>query len=159
MSDPTPSADPQGFVIRAGRAADGPALVELFHRSRAAAMPWLPVLHSTAEDSRWMVDNVLGRHQVWVADTADGPVGFGAVHGDLLGHLYVDPNWQGRGVGSALLDAARAGRDRLELWVFQRNERARAFYQRHGFVLVELTDGSGNEERTPDARYAWVAAD
>ena len=24
--------------------------------------------------------------------------------------------------------------------MFQRNERARAFYQRHGFVLVELTD-------------------
>jgi len=46
--------------------------------------------------------------------------------------------------------------DRLELWVFQRNERARAFYRRHGFVLVEETDGAGNEERTPDARYAWA---
>ncbi|MCI0689302.1 MAG: GNAT family N-acetyltransferase [Sporichthyaceae bacterium] len=157
MSDPTQPADPDGFVIRAGRAADGPALVEVFHRSRAAAMPWLPVLHSAEEDSRWMADNVLGRHQVWVADTAGGPVGFCAVLGDLLGHIYVHPNWQGRGVGSALLKAARAGHDRLELWVFQRNERARAFYLRHGFVLAELTDGSRNEERTPDARYAWVA--
>jgi hypothetical protein len=26
---------------------------------------------------------------------------------------------------------------------------------RHGFTEVELTDGSGNEEREPDVRLAW----
>ena len=29
------------------------------------------------------------------------------------------------------------------------------FYEANGLELVELTDGSGNEERTPDARYEW----
>ncbi len=42
-----------------------------------------------------------------------------------------------------------------ELWTFQQNLRARAFYEARGFVLVQLTDGSDNEEKTPDALYAW----
>jgi hypothetical protein len=45
--------------------------------------------------------------------------------------------------------------ERLELWVFQRNEGARRFYERHGFELVRLTDGAGNMEREPDALYEW----
>jgi hypothetical protein len=45
----------------------------------------------------------------------------------------------------------------LELWTFQANQGARRFYERHGFEAIELTDGSGNEERTPDVRYAWRA--
>jgi hypothetical protein len=32
---------------------------------------------------------------------------------------------------------------------------ARRFYERHGLSVVRLTDGEGNEERAPDALYAW----
>ena len=73
-----------------------------------------------------------------------------------LEHLYVEPSAQGRGIGARLLAHAKARRpDGLELWVFQRNEGARRFYERAGFVLVFTTDGADNEEREPDARYAW----
>jgi hypothetical protein len=40
----------------------------------------------------------------------------------------------------------------------QRNTRARRFYEARGFVLTEETDGAGNEENEPDARYLWVRA-
>ncbi|WP_298803690.1 hypothetical protein [uncultured Pseudokineococcus sp.] len=33
--------------------------------------------------------------------------------------------------------------------------RARAFYERAGFVLVGTSDGSTTEEGEPDATYAW----
>ena len=72
--------------------------------------------------------------------------------------LYVHPGAQGRGVGSALLDLAKTTGDRLQLWTFQRNLAARRFYERHGFVLVEETDGARNEEREPDALYRWTRA-
>ncbi len=45
--------------------------------------------------------------------------------------------------------------DGFALWVFQQNDGARRFYERHGLRLVRETDGSGNEERTPDALYEW----
>jgi ribosomal protein S18 acetylase RimI-like enzyme len=39
--------------------------------------------------------------------------------------------------------------------VFQQNENARRFYEARGFRLEYETDGADNEERMPDARYAW----
>jgi putative acetyltransferase len=55
-----------------------------------------------------------------------------------------------------LLQMAKDGNARLDLWTFQANAQARRFYEHRGFRLVELTDGSANEEETPDARYRWV---
>ena len=68
-------------------------------------------------------------------------------------HLYVDPAWIGRGVGSSLLAAARERLDGgCDLWTFQENARARAFYEAHGFAPVANTDGD-NQEQQPDVRY------
>ena len=73
-----------------------------------------------------------------------------------LEQLYVRRPWTGRGIGSRLLAVAKERRpDGLQLWTFQVNAGARRFYERHGFVVVEMTDGSANEERQPDVRYAW----
>ena len=66
------------------------------------------------------------------------------------------PIAQGRGVGTELLDVAKNGCERLELWTFQRNATARRFYEARGFRLVEETDGARNEENEPDARYLWT---
>jgi hypothetical protein len=35
---------------------------------------------------------------------------------------------------------------------------ARRFYERHGYIAVAFSDGSGNEERCPDVLYEWVGA-
>ena len=70
--------------------------------------------------------------------------GFAAISGDLLGHIYVHPEEQSRGIGTALLDVVKRERPSgFRFWVFQRNEGARRFYERHGCRLIELTDGSG----------------
>jgi GNAT superfamily N-acetyltransferase len=96
------------------------------------------------------------RHETWVAERDRRVVGFAGVSPGWLDHLYVDPEAQDAGIGTALLDhAKRLQPGGLELWTFQRNTGARRFYERHGFALVERTDGSGNMEREPDARYAW----
>jgi ribosomal protein S18 acetylase RimI-like enzyme len=98
--------------------------------------------------------------RTWSWRRADGRVvGFAALDGELLGHLYVHPDAQRQGIGSALLVRAKEVRpDGLRLWVFQRNTGARAFYERYGFRVVRLTDGSANEEREPDALYEWRPA-
>jgi ribosomal protein S18 acetylase RimI-like enzyme len=55
--------------------------------------------------------------------------------------IYVDPDHIGTGVGSRLFIAAMAGlrqlgHARVELWVLDSNERARKFYERHGWELA-----------------------
>jgi hypothetical protein len=44
---------------------------------------------------------------------------------------------------------------RLRVGGLVEHPRSGRFYQRHGFVPVERTDGAGNEEREPDVRYQW----
>ena len=77
----------------------------------------------------------------------------------MLAQLYILPGEQGRGIGSALLAKAMARRPAgMRLYAFQRNTRARGFYERRGFVAVEFGDGSGNEEGEPDVLYQWTPA-
>lgn len=140
------------WSVRRLQAGATPAVVGVFTRSRAAAMPWLPVLHTPDEDLAFFADQI-ATAEAW--GVFDGPdlAGFAVVRGDWLDHLYVHPGWQGRGVGSALLEHGWSRTDGgLQLWAFEANHAAIGFYRRHLFEVVERTDGAGNEERLPDVR-------
>jgi GNAT superfamily N-acetyltransferase len=140
-------------VIRPATAADAEAIVAVFEPS-FATLDFLPVLHSH-EDHLAFFGRAIAECEVFVADQG-GVAGFAVLDGDVLTHLYVAPAVFGRGVGSALLaDAKRRRPAGLTFWVFQKNERARRFYEERGCSAVRLTDGSGNEERTPDVLYEW----
>jgi GNAT superfamily N-acetyltransferase len=136
--------------------ADADAVAAIFGAARGKAMPWLPVLHSEAEDRAYF-KGVIEGSDVLLARRGPEPIAFIAIGKELVEHLYVRPEDQRGGVGSALLEAAMSRRPGgLSLWTFQRNEGARAFYLGHGFAEVRLTDGSGNEEREPDVLLAWA---
>ncbi|MDJ0919596.1 MAG: GNAT family N-acetyltransferase [Henriciella sp.] len=120
-------------------------------------MPWLPVVHTPEEDQAFFRGTVLSNQSVFVAETAGQVIGFVAYESDWLNHLYVVPAFFRRGIGSALLSKAQTDANLLQLWVFQQNYDARAFYFRHGFTEVEFTDGASNEEKTPDVRMIWQA--
>jgi ribosomal protein S18 acetylase RimI-like enzyme len=142
--------------LRPAEPSDVDALVETHLSSTRQAMPWLPQIHTLEQTVWWMSHQVLGRLRVWVAESEGQIVGYAALGPGELEQLYVRPGYQGRGVGRLLLDQAKALEPQgLELWVFQRNTRARSFYEAHGFRPVSFTDGSRNEAREPDARYAW----
>ncbi len=104
-----------------------------------------------------MRDTVFERHSVRVAEVDGEIVGFAARDGAWLMHLYVQPGWTGRGIGSRLLKAVLAEAAMvtpvLRLSTFARNAGARRFYERHGFTAVMFGDGSANVEREPDVRY------
>jgi len=97
-----------------------------------------------------------GESGVAVAEAEEGVVGFIAIEGSFVEHLYIAPSHQGIGIGETLLSRAKELRpEGLMLWTFDGNHRARGFYEKRGFIAVEFTDGSRNEERTPDVRYEW----
>ncbi|MDH2342042.1 GNAT family N-acetyltransferase [Bradyrhizobium sp. SSUT77] len=120
------------------------------------AMPWLVGLHTPDQDRWFYREHVFATCRV--CGRFDGEVlgGIIAFRDGWIEQLYVLPAVQGRGVGTELLDVAKQACERLELWTFQRNERARRFYEARGFTLVEQTDGARNEENEPDARYLWM---
>jgi GNAT superfamily N-acetyltransferase len=142
--------------LRRARPADAAAIAELHLAARRAAMPWLPDLHSDAEVGIWIRDRLLAEAEVWVALAGAALVGYMALVGGMLDHLYIAPGHQGRGIGSLLLDQAKALRPAgLRLYAFQRNVRARAFYEARGFAAVAFSHGADNEENEPDVLYQW----
>lgn len=146
-------------VLRPATSSDAPEIAEVFLTSRADALPYLPKVHADEETRRWIPEIVMRRSEVWVAELEGKIVGFLSVAGDHLDHLYVRPGYYRQGIGDRLLAQAKAmSPRRLRLFTFQRNERARAFYEARGFVPIDLSDGSRNEEREPDILYEWVAS-
>jgi len=116
--------------------------------------PWLTGLHTPDEDRTFFREILYPSCQIWGA-IAEGLIGIIAFRPGIIEQLYVLPNCHGRGAGSALLDVAMSQSERLELWTFQQNRRARRFYEAKGFVAMRETDGSDNEEREPDILYRW----
>lgn len=149
------------LALRPAAPADLPTLAEIHLAARrAAGTAFPPGVHADDEVRAWIGGWDLAAHDVWLA-TVDGQgAGYTRATPTWLDDLYVHPDHQGRGVGTALFDNVKAHRpDGFCLWVFESNEPARAFYRRHGCLELERTDGSANEERAPDIRVAWPSPD
>ena len=119
-----------------------------------AETPWMPALHTSAEDRRYLRRLIEGADVVTLR-TWRGPQGFLARDGEMIHALYLAPAARGHGQGRRLLDIAKVRAPRLTLWTFQANLGARKFYAQQGFVEVEATDGAGNDENLPDVRLVW----
>lgn len=148
--------------LRPARASDAAGCAAVYLRSRRFGIPDVPTVHADAEVKRWWADDLIGHLEVTAAHIDDTVVGVMVLDAGGRGRgwieqLYLDPAWMGRGLGDRFVDRAKerfpAG---LDLWTFQVNAGAQRFYERHGFVEVERTDGRGNEERAPDVRLAWT---
>ena len=79
-----------------------------------------------------------------------------ALNGDYLDQLYVAVDAQRQGIGTRLLEKAKAlSSDGLNLHTFQRNEGARAFYKKHGFTEVTYSLSADNNNEA-DVEIRWV---
>lgn len=71
-------------------------------------------------------------NHIWVYD--DGIVkGFICIDGQEVKQLYVDYFFESAGIGGKLLEFAIKQYDVCYLWALEKNERALAFYNKHGF--------------------------
>lgn len=160
-TDPSPASPPSpDLLVRRADPGDGPACAEVVIAARTAAGGRFPPPVHTHDEDRVFFAGRVRESEVWVAELDGHVVG----HLDLDGHwvhsLYVHPRAQRLGVGSALLDVAKACRpEGFGLWVFASNTPARGFYRRHGLLELETTDGSANEEKAPDVRMVWPGPD
>ena len=141
------------IVLRPARGPDAPVLARIFVQS------WRSAYHGVVDDLvldaldeaeiagrfRDFIGKTAPRHNALLAVHGGEPVGFVRFGEDPdlpgAGHvfsLYVTPESMGLGVGRTLLgevlaELAARGHQRVTLWVFEANTRARRLYERMGF--------------------------
>ena len=144
--------------IREYQPADQAAVVQVWFNAGKREYTYLAGWQAmTLEKAAAIFCDVIQPHcQLWVAAADDSQVaGFLALNQTYVDRLYVDPACQRSGVGSALMEHAKAlcpaG---LELHTHQQNHGACRFYERHGFRAVKFGI-SPAPELMPDVEYHW----
>jgi GNAT superfamily N-acetyltransferase len=136
------------------------AVVRLWHETKRDTYHFLPQEQGRSlEDDRAFFENgILARCRIWVALVEGEVLGFLAMAGSYVDRLYVRPDAQRRGIGAALLAKAReVSPEGLELHTHQKNQKACAFYEKHGLKAARY-GVSPPPESEPDVEYRWRPA-
>ena len=111
-------------------------LLDVWYRASLIAHPFLSEEFFEAERHE-IAEQWLPVAETMVYEIDGRVVGFVALIGNEVGAIFVEPDSQGRGIGRALMDAARESRPLLELDVFEANSIGRRFYDAYGFEFVD----------------------
>ena len=102
-----------------------------------------------------MVRDLLPQAELYVHEDAgtrqiDGFIGLTENH---IEGIFVVKSARSKGIGKALLDYAKSRRPRLTLGVYQKNERALAFYQREQFTVQ--SEGIDEDTNEAELQMLW----
>lgn len=133
-------------MIRKFENLDLDAVMQIWLQANLDAHAFIPA--SFWEAHFEMVRDLLPQAELYVHEDAgtrqiDGFIGLTENH---IEGIFVVKSARSKGIGKALLDYAKSRKPRLDLSVYQKNERALAFYRREQFVVQsEGIDGDTNE--------------
>lgn len=136
------------MTIRNYEPADREKVAALWLTSTIKAHPfiaedyWVNAYRTVYHDMLPMVTTLLAE----VDGVIEGFLSFSAPC--EIAALFVGPSCQGKGHGTALLDAAKQQYPILQLKVYAQNEKALQFYQKNGFTIVQkqVDPATGCEE-------------
>jgi GNAT superfamily N-acetyltransferase len=99
----------------------------------------------------------LPNSQVWAAKTGGEIISFVVLGQNFIDQLYVRESFQNKGLGGFWIKHVKTiYPDFLELYTFASNEKAIAFYEKHGFKITER--GIAPDEKMPDVKMRWESA-
>ena len=102
---------------------------------REICSPEFVAAHTAQRQAEYLKKELKQGKRLFLLTDGD-PVGVVSVWGDLIENLYVHPEQQGRGYGTALLTFAEGRCKTPRLWVLNTNEQARRFYEKRGYKLT-----------------------
>ena len=143
-----------GLVVRPIGPAEIRPAAKLLFRSADLAYRRINWNHTETETIDWFEVTQDRWSEIWVALSGGQLAGVMCLESNTIDQLFIDPPWQGKGMGTALLDRAKLSLpDGFKLYVFQNNESAVSFYERCG--LTRGKAGMSPDEGEPDFEYFW----
>ena len=123
------------YSIRQYVETDLDGVISSWENASKIAHPFLS--EEFLDKERYNIPNLyLPNADTWVADIEKICIGFIALLGNEIGAIFVEPIYQGSGIGKSLMDKAVSLHRNLELDVFEENPIGRGFYARYGFQPI-----------------------
>lgn len=73
-------------------------------------------------------------------------LGFIGLIDNYIAGIFVDKFQRGAGIGTKLLNTAKKNKDKLELNVFEKNEKAIIFYKSNNFIIIQSQVDKNTDE-------------
>ena len=137
-------------MIRKMRKTDIDRVADIWLDTNQKAHDFIPA--SYWQDNFEEVKQMLLQAEVYVWEEPAGIQGFLGLSGGHIEGLFVRADARSRGIGRRLLEAAKEGRDRLTLCVYEQNGGAVRFYSREGFSV----ERRGTDSATGEAEF-WMS--
>lgn len=106
-------------------------MVRIWYDASVIAHPFMPASFWASYKSA-MKEEYLPLAENYVFEQEGKVAGFISLVGEIVCALFVAPEAQGKGVGKALLEHAKALKGRLSLKVYRDNRKAIFFYEKSG---------------------------
>ncbi|MFT5761172.1 MAG: putative acetyltransferase [Polaribacter sp.] len=123
-------------MIRKYKEVEIPVLLEIWEKAALIAHPFLSdEFHQMVKGA--MKDMYLPNSDTWIYEESGAIIGFIAMLNNEIGGLFVDPNQQSKGIGTALVKHISQFHDTLEVEVFEENKIGKPFYEKYGFKVIK----------------------
>ena len=123
-------------MIRKYNETEIPKLLEIWEAAALIAHPFLTdEFHQMVKKA--MKEMYLPNSDTWIYEESGTIIGFIAMMNNEIGGLFVDPNQQSKGIGTALVKHISQFHDTLEVEVFEKNKIGKPFYEKYGFKVIK----------------------
>lgn len=141
-------------MIRKFESRDLDAVMQIWLQANLDAHAFIPA--SFWEAHFEMVRDMLPQAELYVHENVDTRQidGFIGLTENHIEGIFVAKAARSNGIGKALLDHVKSRRPRLTLGVYQKNERALAFYRREKFVVQ--SEGIDEDTNEAEIQMLWT---
>lgn len=142
-------------MIRKFENTDIDAVMQIWQNENIKAHNFIPKEYW--ESNYEYVKKLLPNSEIYVYIENDKIEGFIGINEDYIEGIFVNSNYQNKGIGTALLNKAKEEKEELTLNVYEKNRKAIKFYEKNGFKIVkEAVDKETNEK---EFRMIWNKGD
>ena len=141
-------------MIRKLETQDLDAVMQIWLHGNLDAHAFIPASFWTGHFE--IVRNMLPQAELYVHESEDTRQidGFIGLTGKHIEGIFVAKAARSKGVGKALLEYAKSRKPSLTLSVYQKNQRALAFYRREQFVVQ--SEGIDEDTNEADIQMLWT---
>ena len=141
-------------MIRKFEARDLAAVMQIWLHGNLDAHAFIPVSFWTGHFE--MVRDMLPQAELYVHEDKDTQQidGFIGLTENHIEGIFVAESARSKGVGKALLEYAKSRKPCLTLSVYQKNQRALAFYRREQFTVQ--SEGIDEDTNEADIQMLWT---